>query len=58
MGQAPVIHLMPELFEKIMNNEFEPKEIVTHKMSLEEASQGYKLFNYHEDGCIKVVLKP
>ncbi len=58
MGQAPVIHLMPELFEKITKNEFDPKEIITHKMSLEEASQGYKLFNNHEDGCIKVVLNP
>ncbi|MDQ0244086.1 S-(hydroxymethyl)glutathione dehydrogenase/alcohol dehydrogenase [Bacillus fengqiuensis] len=38
MGQAPVIHYMPELFEKIMNNEFDPKEIITHRMSLEDAN--------------------
>jgi S-(hydroxymethyl)glutathione dehydrogenase / alcohol dehydrogenase len=58
MGQAPVIHFMPELFEKITNNEFCPREIITHKMSLDEASRGYQIFNNREDDCIKVVLKP
>lgn len=58
MGQAPVIHLMPGLFEKITNNEFDPKEIITHKIPLEDASHGYRIFNNREDDCIKVVLKP
>ncbi|WP_100334000.1 zinc-dependent alcohol dehydrogenase [Bacillus alkalisoli] len=58
MGQAPVIPFMPKLFEKITNNEFDPREIITHKISLDEAAHGYKLFNNHEDDCIKVVLKP
>lgn len=58
MGQAPVIPFMPKLYEKIVNKEFDPKDIITHKMNLEDASQGYKIFNGHEDDCIKVVLKP
>lgn len=58
MGQAPVIHLMPELYKKIMNEEFDPKEIITHKLSLYEASHGYQVFNNHEEDCIKVILKP
>lgn len=58
MGQAPVIHLMPELFKKITNKEFDPTDIITHKLKLEEASHGYKVFNDHEEDCIKVVLKP
>lgn len=58
MGQAPVIHLMPELFQKIMNKEFDPKEIITHRMPLKDASHAYQIFNDREDGCIKVVLKP
>ncbi|GIO19451.1 hypothetical protein J18TS1_25510 [Oceanobacillus oncorhynchi subsp. incaldanensis] len=49
---------MPELFEKITNNEFDPREIITHKMSLKEASHGYQIFNNREDDCIKVILKP
>ncbi|WP_409291499.1 zinc-dependent alcohol dehydrogenase [Peribacillus sp. SCS-37] len=58
MGQAPVIHLMPMLFDKIMNAEFDPTEIITHRVPIDEASQAYKVFHDHADECIKVVLKP
>ncbi|CAH0247719.1 zinc-dependent alcohol dehydrogenase [Peribacillus simplex] len=58
MGQAPVIHYMPKLFDKIMAGEFDPTEIISHKVPLEKASEAYQIFNDHEDECIKVVLKP
>ncbi|OXS74663.1 zinc-dependent alcohol dehydrogenase [Domibacillus enclensis] len=58
MGQAPVIHYMPELFKKITAGEFDPTEIVTHKVPLEQAAEAYQTFNDHADECIKVVLKP
>ncbi|BFH68225.1 MAG: zinc-dependent alcohol dehydrogenase [Paenibacillus dendritiformis] len=58
MGQAPVVHFMPELYRKIVNREFDPREIISHKLPLAEAGRGYRLFNDHEDHCIKVVLKP
>lgn len=57
-GQAPAIHYMPILFEKIMNGDFNPTEIITHKLPLDQASEAYKMFNNHEDECLKVVLKP
>ncbi|WP_100373974.1 zinc-dependent alcohol dehydrogenase [Bacillus sp. FJAT-45037] len=58
MGQAPVIPFMPLLLEKIINKEFDPKEIITHALPLQDANKGYELFNNHEDDCIKVILKP
>lgn len=58
MGQAPAIPFMPMLYEKITKKDFDPKEIITHKLSIDEASHGYHIFNNHEDECIKVVLKP
>ncbi|MFD2924949.1 zinc-dependent alcohol dehydrogenase [Halobacillus naozhouensis] len=58
MGQAPVIHLMPKLYDMIENNEFDPTDIITHRMSLEEAPKGYDIFDKKEDGNIKVILKP
>lgn len=58
MGQAPVIPYMPMLYDQIVNGEYDPKEIITHKVSLDDASQAYKIFNDHQDDCIKVVLKP
>lgn len=58
MGQAPVIHYMPMLFDKITKGEFDPTEIITHRVPLDQASDAYKIFNDHEDEVIKVVLKP
>ncbi|ANU09953.1 glutathione-dependent formaldehyde dehydrogenase [Planococcus antarcticus DSM 14505] len=58
MGQAPVIHLMPMLYEKIENGEFDPREIISHIVPLESASDAYQIFNDHQDKCTKVILKP
>ncbi|EGG36735.1 zinc-dependent alcohol dehydrogenase [Paenibacillus sp. HGF5] len=58
MGQAPVIHYMPELFKKITAGEFDPTEIVSHRLPLEQASDAYRIFSDHEDECTKVILKP
>jgi S-(hydroxymethyl)glutathione dehydrogenase / alcohol dehydrogenase len=58
MGQAPVIHYMPELVKKITAGEFDPTEIVSHRLPLEQASDAYRIFSDHEEDCTKVVLKP
>ncbi|WP_017729422.1 zinc-dependent alcohol dehydrogenase [Halalkalibacterium ligniniphilum] len=58
MGQAPVIHLMPKLYEMIENENFDPTDIITHKLSLEDAAKGYEIFDKKLDNNIKVILKP
>ena len=58
MGQAPVIHYMPLLFDKITKGEFDPTEIISHVVPLEEAAIAYQRFHDHQDECIKVILKP
>lgn len=57
-GQAPVIHYMPMLFNMIKERKFDPTEIITHIVPLDKADEAYKIFNDHEDECIKVILKP
>jgi S-(hydroxymethyl)glutathione dehydrogenase / alcohol dehydrogenase len=57
-GQAPVIHLMPEIYNMIEEKKIDPTHIVSHKLPLADAARGYHLFNEHEDDCTKVVLKP
>ena len=49
MGQTHVQKYMPMLFEKIQTDEFDPSLIITHRMKLEEAPQGYKIFNEKEE---------
>lgn len=58
IGQAPVIHYLPLLFNKITKDEFDPTEIITHTFPLAKASEAYQLFNDHENESIKFVLKP
>lgn len=58
MGQAPVIHLMPRIFDMINNGEIDPREIISHIMPMEKASEAFQIFNDHEDECTKVILKP
>ncbi|MCD7033563.1 glutathione-dependent formaldehyde dehydrogenase [Metabacillus sp. GX 13764] len=58
MGQAPVIHLMPKLYKMIENGEFDPTDIITHTMNLEDAPKAYDIFDKKSDGNIKCILKP
>ncbi|PTE32709.1 alcohol dehydrogenase catalytic domain-containing protein, partial [Staphylococcus equorum] len=52
-GQAPVIHQMPKLYEMIKNEVFDPTEIITHTMPLEDAKQAYDIFDQKKDNHIK-----
>ena len=58
MGQAHARSYMPVIYEKIVKGELDPTAIITHTMPLEQASEGYQLFNDKKDDCIKVVFKP
>ncbi|MCA6773220.1 alcohol dehydrogenase catalytic domain-containing protein [Enterococcus mundtii] len=57
-GQAPVVHLMPKIYDMIAEGLFDPTQIITHSMPLEEAARAYEIFDKKEDKNIKVVLKP
>jgi threonine dehydrogenase-like Zn-dependent dehydrogenase len=58
MGQTHVHKYMRPLLEKIENGEIDPSFIVSHTMSLEDASYAYDIFVNKNDECVKVVLKP
>ena len=57
-GQAHVQRYMRPLLERIQNGDIDPSFVITHRMSLNEAPQGYETFMNKEDDCIKIVLKP
>ncbi len=58
MGQTHVHRYLHPLLERIENGEIDPSFVITHRLSLDEAPQGYDIFKHKEDECIKVVLKP
>ncbi|RCW42314.1 zinc-dependent alcohol dehydrogenase [Paenibacillus prosopidis] len=57
-GQAPVIHLMPLMYNLISKGKVDPGDVVTHVLPLSEAKKGYEIFDTKTENCIKVVLKP
>jgi threonine dehydrogenase-like Zn-dependent dehydrogenase len=57
-GQTHVHRYLQPLLQRIANGEIDPSFVVTHRMSLDEAPEGYKIFNNKEDECMKIVLKP
>ncbi|HEY0058951.1 MAG TPA: zinc-dependent alcohol dehydrogenase [Flavisolibacter sp.] len=57
-NQASVKRLLPRLIEHIKEGRLNPKEIITHRMPLEEVADAYHIFSAKRDGCIKPVLIP
>jgi threonine dehydrogenase-like Zn-dependent dehydrogenase len=56
-GQCHVHRYLRPLLERIERGEIDPGFVITHRMKLEDAPQGYDIFVNKEDGCEKVVLK-
>jgi threonine dehydrogenase-like Zn-dependent dehydrogenase len=58
MGQTHVHKYLPTLLGRIQAGDIDPSFVITHRLPLSEAAQGYKTFRDKQDGCIKVVLQP
>ncbi|CAG8868737.1 putative zinc-binding alcohol dehydrogenase [Pseudomonas fluorescens] len=58
MGQTHVHKYLPELLEHIEAGRLRPETIITHRMPLEDAAMGYKMFDQKQDDCRKVILVP
>jgi threonine dehydrogenase-like Zn-dependent dehydrogenase len=58
MGQTHVHRYMRPLMERLLQGKLDPSPIITHRFSLAQAPDGYRLLQRKEDGCIKVILKP
>ena len=56
-GQCHVHKYVKPLLERIQKGEIDPTFVITHRMRLEDAPHGYKIFNDKKDNCEKIVLK-
>jgi threonine dehydrogenase-like Zn-dependent dehydrogenase len=57
-GQTHVQKYMPLLLNMIMEGKLDTTFLISHRMSLEEAPTGYKMFKERQNEVTKVVLKP
>jgi threonine dehydrogenase-like Zn-dependent dehydrogenase len=57
-GQTHVQHYTRPLLDRIEKGEIDPSFIITHRLPLDEAPDGYDIFLKKRDDCMKVVLQP
>lgn len=57
-NQASVKRLLPRLMDHVLAGRINPKEIITHRIPLEEVSEAYHIFSTKLDNCIKPILIP
>jgi threonine dehydrogenase-like Zn-dependent dehydrogenase len=57
-GQTHVQKYMPQLLKLILEGKLDTTFLISHRMSLEEAPTGYKMFKERQNEVTKVVLKP
>lgn len=57
-GQALVQNYMHELLGYVREGRLRADDLITHKIFLDEAMDGYFKFSRKEDNCVKVVMHP
>jgi alcohol dehydrogenase len=57
-NQAPVKRQWPRLLEHIRAGYISPRELITHRIPLDEIAEGYHLFSAKLDDIIKPVITP
>jgi threonine dehydrogenase-like Zn-dependent dehydrogenase len=57
-GQCHVQRYMKRLYNHVKNGDIDPSFVVTHRLALDLAPDGYETFKHKQDDCVKVVLKP
>jgi len=57
-GQTHVQHYLPGLLAAIMDGKIDTTFLISHRLPLEQAPDGYRMFHDHQNEVTKVVLKP
>jgi threonine dehydrogenase-like Zn-dependent dehydrogenase len=57
-GQCHVQRYLKPLYDHIRDGDIDPSFVVTHRMELGKAPDGFETFKHKQDECVKVVLKP
>jgi len=58
MGQTHVHKYMRPLMDLIEAGKIDPTFLITHRLNLKEAPEGYRIFDHKLDNCVKVVMRP
>ena len=56
MGQTHTHNYMRPLLERIQKGEIDPSFVISHRLTLDQAPDGYKMFRDKEHSCTKIVM--
>ncbi|MDQ1230582.1 zinc-dependent alcohol dehydrogenase [Sphingomonas sp. SORGH_AS_0879] len=57
-GQTHVQHYLPGLLDAIMEGKIDTTFLISHRLPLEQAPEGYRMFHDQQNEVTKIVLKP
>ncbi|HIV76747.1 zinc-dependent alcohol dehydrogenase [uncultured Sphingomonas sp.] len=57
-GQTHVQHYLPGLLDAIMEGKIDTTFLISHRLPLEQAPEGYRMFHGQQNDVTKIVLKP
>jgi threonine dehydrogenase-like Zn-dependent dehydrogenase len=58
LGQTHVHRYMEPLLRRIEAGEIDTTRVISHRLTLDDAPDAYRMFRDKEDGCTKVVMRP
>jgi threonine dehydrogenase-like Zn-dependent dehydrogenase len=58
MGQTHAHKYLRPLLDRIRKGDIDPSGIITHRLRLDQAPEGYRIFRDKVDNCIKIVMRP
>ena len=58
MGQTNMQKYLPKLLSSIEEGKIDPSFVISHKLNLSEAPNGYERFNEDKNTWRKIVLNP
>jgi threonine dehydrogenase-like Zn-dependent dehydrogenase len=58
MGQCHVQRYTRPLLDRIERGEIDPSFVISHRVTLDDAPEMYRVFRDKQDECIKVVMRP
>ncbi len=58
MGQTHMQRLMKPLLERILHGDIDPSFIISHRLQLDDAADGYASFKQQQNEVTKIVMRP
>ncbi len=58
IGTCPARNYIPQLMPLLVTKRLDPTRLITHRLPLAQAPEGYQIFDRKEENALKILLKP